>query len=319
MSEQILKENPNLSTYMAPSLGVRQKILLAELPKLGKEAAEKAIKEWGQSKSKITHLIFCTTFGGELPGADHCLTGLLDLNPSIKRIMLYQLGCYGGNAALRAAKDLAENNKGARILVVCSEIPSIAMFGHPDNSNIDTVLGHALYGDGAGACIVGSDPIIGFERPIFELAFADQTIIPDTDGAIESSIIEVGTRLHLEKGIPELISNNIENLLKDAFKPLGIFNWNSIFWVAHLGGSAIFDQVEKKLGLQPEKLYVSKYVLSEYGNPLGASTFFILDEMRRYSAKNGFNYSGEGLEWGVLFGFGPGLTCETMVLRSVSI
>ncbi|CAN1219145.1 Chalcone synthase 1, partial [Linum perenne] len=28
--------------------------------------------------------------------------------------------------------------------------------------------------------------------------------------------------------------------------------------------------------------------------------------------------NGEGLEWGVLFGFGPGLTVETVVLHSLS-
>jgi hypothetical protein len=32
-------------------------MLAVEVPKLGKEAATKAINEWGQPKSKITHLV----------------------------------------------------------------------------------------------------------------------------------------------------------------------------------------------------------------------------------------------------------------------
>jgi 3-oxoacyl-[acyl-carrier-protein] synthase III len=61
LDEEILTENPNICAYMAPSLDARQDIVVREVPKLGKEAAVKAIKEWGQSKTKITHLIFCTT------------------------------------------------------------------------------------------------------------------------------------------------------------------------------------------------------------------------------------------------------------------
>lgn len=46
---------------------------------------------------------------------------------------------------------------------------------------------------------------------------------------------------------------------------------------------------------------------------------FILNEMRHSSTIDGFETTGEGLEWGVLFGFGPGLTIETVVLHSVRI
>ncbi|GFQ03758.1 chalcone synthase [Phtheirospermum japonicum] len=69
LTEDILKENPNMCAYMAPSLDARQDIVVVEVPKLGKEAAQKAIKEWGQPKSKITHLVFCTTSGVDMPGA----------------------------------------------------------------------------------------------------------------------------------------------------------------------------------------------------------------------------------------------------------
>ncbi|KAH9291615.1 hypothetical protein KI387_043196 [Taxus chinensis] len=55
LTEEILKENPNVCAYMAPSLDARQDMVVVEVPKLGKEAASKAIKEWGQAKSKITH------------------------------------------------------------------------------------------------------------------------------------------------------------------------------------------------------------------------------------------------------------------------
>ena len=79
------------------------------------------------------------------------------------------------------------------------------------------------------------------------------------------------------------------------------------------------DQVEAKLELQKEKMSATRQVLSEYGNMSSACVLFILDEMRRRSAEEGKATTGEGLEWGVLFGFGPGLTVETVVLHSVPI
>ncbi|XP_011627026.1 chalcone synthase 1 isoform X2 [Amborella trichopoda] len=316
LTEEILKENPTVCEYMAPSLDARQDMVVVEVPKLAKEAATRAIKEWGQPKSKITHLVFCTTSGVDMPGADYQLTKLLGLRPSVKRVMMYQMGCYAGGTVLRVAKDLAENNRGARVLAVCSEITAVTFRG-PSDTHLDSLVGQALFGDGAGALIVGSDPL-PVERPIFELIWTGQTILPDSNGAIDGHLREVGLTFHLLKDVPGIISKNIDKALVEAFEPLGISDWNSLFWIAHPGGPAILDQVEAKLGLKEEKLRATRHVLSEFGNMSSACVLFILDEMRRKSAQDGCKTTGEGLEWGVLFGFGPGLTVETVALRGIA-
>ncbi|KAJ7971790.1 Chalcone synthase [Quillaja saponaria] len=318
LDEEILKENPNLCAYMAPSLDARQDIAVVEVPKLGKEAAVKAIKQWGQPKSKITHLVFCTTSGVDMPGCDYQLTKLLGLRPSVKRLMMYQQGCFAGGTVLRLAKDLAENNKGARVLVVCSEITAVTFRG-PSDTHLDSMVGQALFGDGAGALIIGSEPDTTVERPIFQLVSAAQTILPDSDGAIDGHLREAGLTFHLLKDVPGIISKNIEKSLNEAFNPIGISDWNSLFWIVHPGGPAILDQVEVKLGLKEEKLRATRNVLSEYGNMSSACVLFILDEMRKKSVEEGKATTGDGLEWGVLFGFGPGLTVETVVLHSVPV
>lgn len=188
LTEEIIQENPSIASFMAPSLDVRQDILVAEIPKLGKAAAQKAIKEWGQPKSKITHLMFCTTSGVDMPGADYQLVKLLGLRLSVRRVMLYQQGCYAGGTVLRVAKDLAENNRGARVLVVCSEIIAMCFRG-PSEAHIDSLTGQALFGDGAAAVIVGADPDVPMERPLFQLVSASQTIVSGTDGFIEGQLL----------------------------------------------------------------------------------------------------------------------------------
>ncbi|PKI35832.1 hypothetical protein CRG98_043777 [Punica granatum] len=171
-TEEFLRENPMFCSHNVPSLNARQDTLMDYIPKLAAKAASKAIMEWGQPKSMITHVIVCTVIASEMPGVDVKLIKLLGLNPSVKRIMLYHQGCFAGGTVLRIAKDL---------------------------------------------------------------------------------------------------------------------------------------------------LAASRHVLQEYGNMSSACVLFILDEMRRRSKEDRMLTTGEGLEWGVLFGFGPGLTVETVVLRSCPI
>uniref|UniRef100_A0A803MZG8 Chalcone synthase n=2 Tax=Chenopodium quinoa TaxID=63459 RepID=A0A803MZG8_CHEQI len=316
VSEEILKEYPQLCDYNASSLDIRQAILAKEVPKLGKEAALKAIKEWGQPLNKITHLIFCTSTEVNMPGADYQLTRLLGLNPSVKRYMLSQVGCHAGGASIRLAKDLAENNSGARVLVVCSESATI-FFRGPSETDMEFMLAQALFADGAAAVIVGANPDESLnERPIFELVSTTQTILPNSEGAIGGHLREVGLEVQFLPTVPGLISYHIEKSLVQAFDPFGIKDWNSIFWIVHPGGPAILSQIESKLGLKDNKLTTTWHVLREFGNMSSASVLFIMDEMRKRSLEEGKTTTGDGLELGVLFGFGPGVTVETIVLRS---
>ncbi|XP_077249511.1 chalcone synthase-like [Tasmannia lanceolata] len=318
LNEEIIAKNPSLCSYTEPSLSIRQELLVEEVPRMGMEASKKAIKEWNQPMSKITHLVFCTTSGVDMPSADYQLVMMLGLDPSVKRVMMYQQGCFGGGTAFRVAKDLAENNKGARVLVVCSEITAI-FFRGPSHSHPEHLVASAIFGDGAGAAIVGADPIENVERPLFQLVWAGQTIAPNSEGSVAGQLLEVGLTFQLRKDLPSIVATNIENCLTEALGPLGISDWNSVFWVAHPGGPAILNHVQAKLNLDQERLHCSRKVLSEYGNMSSACVIFIMDEMRKKSSEEGSKTTGEGLDWGVLFGFGPGLTIETILLHSMPI
>ncbi|KAI4338211.1 hypothetical protein L6164_016555 [Bauhinia variegata] len=190
LTEEILKENLNMCAYMAFSLDARQDMVVVEVPKLGKEAATKAIKEWGQPKSKITHLIFCTTSGVDMPGADYQLTKLLGLRPCVNRFMIYQQGCYAGSTVLLLAKDIAENKKGARVLVVRSEITAVTFRG-PSDTHLDSLVGQALFGDGASAVIVGADPIPEIEKPLFELVWTNKQFSLIVKGLLMDTFVKL--------------------------------------------------------------------------------------------------------------------------------
>uniref|UniRef100_A0A0D3FUR5 Chalcone/stilbene synthase N-terminal domain-containing protein n=1 Tax=Oryza barthii TaxID=65489 RepID=A0A0D3FUR5_9ORYZ len=278
IDEALLAANPEMTAYMTPTLDMRQAIVSKKIPELGAAAATAALKEWGRPASDITHLIVGSTSGGsDMPGADYHLVRLLGLSPSVRRVALYHQGCFVGAAALRLAKDLAENNPGARVLAVCAET-------------------NVMY----------SAPVVapGGERPLFELVHATQTLIPETGGAIEGLLREVGLTFGLVSEVPSLIAKNIEAGLREMLAGAGV---------------DVADDVDGALGLRPEKTRASRKVLAEYGNMGSACAWFVLDEMRRWSAAEACGTTGEGCEWGVLLGFGPGLTMDTVLLRSAHI
>nr|QTZ96577.1 chalcone synthase 2 [Bougainvillea spectabilis] len=318
LTEDILKQNPSMLSYGDVSHDVRRGMTVEYLPKLGGEAAQKALKEWGQPKSKITHLIVYNTLALSMPGADYEMAKALELDPSVHRTVLYLVGCHAGPHILRHAKDIAENNKGARILIVCAEITAVNFHG-PSEKQVDSLVGQALFGDGAAAVIVGADPDLSIERPLFQLISGTQMTIPNTDGAAYSEIINMGQTFHLRKDLPCLISDYVEESLVNIFTPLGINDWNSLFWIAHNGGPAVLNNVETELRLDKDKLAVARHVLSEYGNMSSIGVLFMMDEMRKRSLEQGKPTTGLGLEWGIMFGFGPGLTIEALALRSLPL
>ncbi|KAK3020522.1 hypothetical protein RJ639_046211 [Escallonia herrerae] len=63
-------------------------------------------------------------------------------------------GYFTGGTILCLAKDLAENNAGARFLVVYSEITAVIFYG-PFDTHLNSLIGQALFSDGAVAVTEG--------------------------------------------------------------------------------------------------------------------------------------------------------------------
>ncbi|GJN04717.1 hypothetical protein PR202_ga22287 [Eleusine coracana subsp. coracana] len=144
----------------------------------------------------------------------------------------------------------------------------------------------------------------------------------ETDHTFTLELGESGLQYGLSAKVPKLVRGSIEGCLVDTLRPLGLGGsgeWNSLFWVVHPGGLVVLDSCDAALLLEPRKLAASRRVLSEYGN-LGASTIFVLDEMRRWrqncDEEEGGMYGNH--QWGVMLRIGPGLTIEMMLLQAAT-
>ncbi|TYJ98589.1 type III polyketide synthase B [Cucumis melo var. makuwa] len=319
MSEEILKKYPELAKEGQPTIKQRLEICNKAVTEMAIEASQAAINNWGRSVLDITHLVYVSSSEARLPGGDLFLARGLGLSPQTQRVMLYFTGCSGGVAGLRVAKDLAENNPGSRVLLVTSETTIIG-FKPPSANRPYDLVGVALFGDGAGAMLIGRDPFLGIERPLFELHTTTQKFIPDTQNIIDGKLSEEGISFTITRELPQIIEDNIESFCETFLQTLGLHEkeYNKMFWAVHPGGPAILNRLEKRLELLPEKLTASRRALMDYGNASSNTIVYVLEYMMEESLKMKMD-GRKTEEWGLILAFGPGISFEGILARNLAV
>ncbi|XP_059647522.1 type III polyketide synthase B [Cornus florida] len=319
MSEEILKKYPELATEGSPTVMQRLDICNKAVTQMAIEASQACIKNWGRPISDITHLVYVSSSEARMPGGDLYLARGLGLSPETQRVMLYFMGCSGGVAGLRVAKDIAENNPGSRVLLATSETTIIG-FKPPSANRPYDLVGVALFGDGAGAMIIGSEPVSGTERPLFELHTSIQHFLPDTEKIIDGRLTEEGISFKLSRELPQIIEDHIGGFCNKLMATVGYDDkeYNKMFWAVHPGGPAILNRLEKKLDLLPEKLSASRRALADYGNASSNTIVYVLEYMLEENLKLKKEKQEES-EWGLILAFGPGITFEGILARNLTI
>ncbi|VFQ82971.1 unnamed protein product [Cuscuta campestris] len=319
MSEEILNKYPELAIEGLPTVKQRLDICNSAVTQMALEASRTCIEKWGRSTSEITHLVYVSSSEARLPGGDLYLAKGLGLCPDTQRVMLYFSGCSGGVAGLRVAKDIAENNPGSRVLLATSETTIIG-FKPPSLDRPYDLVGVALFGDGAGAMIIGSDPVQETERPLFELHTAIQHFVPNTEKIIDGRLTEEGISFKLERELPQIIEDNIGEFCEKLIGVAGYTpeDYNKLFWAVHPGGPAILNRLEKKFELLPEKLSASRRALADYGNASSNTIVYVLEYMLEEKNKKNQPEEEEEADWGLILAFGPGITFEGILTRKLT-
>ncbi|KAL8142229.1 hypothetical protein V2J09_015261 [Rumex salicifolius] len=315
MSKEVLENYPELATEGTPTIRQRLEIANPAVLEMAAEASMAAIAEWGRPAGDITHLVYVSSSEIRLPGGDLHLAARLGLRSDVGRVMLYFLGCYGGVTGLRVAKDIAENNPGSRVLLATTET-TILGFRPPSPARPYDLVGAALFGDGAAAVVIGAGPFAGGEsKPFMELNVAVQEFLPGTHGVINGGLTEEGINFKLGRDLPLKIEENIDGFCKKLMGKIGDekLGYNDLFWAVHPGGPAILNKLESKLGLESNKLDCSRKALMDFGNVSSNTIFYVMDYMRNELEKK----KEGGEEWGLGLAFGPGITFEGVLIRSL--
>lgn len=286
-----------------PGMTQRNEIYKREAPLLAHRAAEQAIEAWGGDPSSITHLISISCTGVVIPGIEFSLMVSLKLNPSLKRLGINFMGCFGAFKGLEIAHTIAKESKEHRVLVVCTELCSLHI--QADDSP-DSVMANSIFADGAAAVVVGCCPRAS-ERSLWQMIRHSSFGLPDSEQQMRWEASDHGFVMKLSSFVPVTLSRHIRPFVDRLLSPYAAIA--DCDWPIHPGGKAIIQTVEKKLGLEPCQTEASWHTLAHYGNMSSATFLFALDRLQSTITKGAIK------PWTVGIGFGPGLSVEGILLQ----
>ena len=313
--------DPVTGLLLSPSTKVRNDIFATEATKLFIEAAEKAVAAApGIDRSDITHLVTVSCTGFFNPGPDYKIVRALGLNPAVQRYHLGFMGCYAAFPALRAAKSFCDADPEAVVLVVCAELCSL----HVRTSNDpDTIMGSALFADGAAAAVISARNIPG-QPALLTLDSFETVLTPVGEEAMAWNIGDEGFEMVLGSYVPHIIDDHVigalEPLLSGDESLRGRPYRDIRHWAIHPGGRSILDKVQSRLELSDEQLVPARETLRNYGNMSSATVLFVIRHILDLPA-DGEDIGAAAPDGGeriCSMAFGPGLTVETALFTKIT-
>lgn len=281
-----------------PTTEERMKKYQQEALPLGLQAAEKALRNAGQSSGEITHLITVSCTGQYLPGLDVMLIKKLGMSPRVNRLPLIFQGCAAGLKAIQIARDVVLGAPGSRVLVVCVELCTLHF--QPAKER-EALFAASFFGDGASACVIGTPE--SHNSDYLSLGSGYSVLLPDSTAEMTWEVGNIGFDLYLSPRIPKLLGTHLES-------ELGVlFGSNKLpeLWAIHPGGRGIVDSVQEVMNLSAEQTHYSREILRTAGNLSSVTIMFVLEAMRQDMIAQ-----ESASKDGVAMAFGPGLTAELM-------
>jgi alkylresorcinol/alkylpyrone synthase len=269
---------------------------------LAERVAHEALVRSGVPPNAIDLLISVSNTGYMMPSLDAHLIDRLELNRSCRRIPITELGCHAGVSAVALAAELLRTPTARNALVVVVELCSLCLqVVKPTDTDI---LGSVLFGDGAAAAVMVHDG----DKSGLEIVATRTLMFPDSLDRAGLHMSDTGLRLVLSPALPSLVRERMPDALRTLLEDNGLTLSDISFWVAHPGGPKILDAISESLGLPPDALACSWAIWEECGNVAAATVLFILERLARTAPP-------PDRALGIMVAFGPGLTCELILLR----
>lgn len=285
-----------------PGTQDRNEVYMEEAPKLAIKAAQAALTEWGENKDTITHVISVSCTGVMAPGIEFILQQELGLKPTVQRLGINFMGCFGAFRGLAVAAAIASQDPVHRILLVCTELCSLHM---QISFDPEVMIGNALFADGAGAAIIGSisteKPSMTREKALWTIEKSASYGLPDSQDKMTWVASDNGFVMKLSRDVPQYIESCVSDFAHSLLQDIPFGNCT---WAIHPGGKKIIEVIEKECSLSKGQTSVSWEVLSKYGNMSSATFLFLLEKLKKQSETHILG-----------LGFGPGLSIEGILLK----
>lgn len=293
-----------------PSTAKRMEVYQDEAKRISLEAIRSAMADLPHWKrEEITHLITVSCTGMYAPGLDIDISNELGLSPHVQRTNIYFMGCQAAFNGLKVGNAICEADPTAKVLMVCVELCTLHF---QKDVTEDSLLANSLFADGAAAVCLSSAPEGSMSLSMEEFVCA---LHPEGKREMAWKIGNFGFEMKLTSYVPDIIKGGIRQLTRKLFKSLQVSLDDIDHFAIHPGGKRILRFVEEELNIKRENNWPAHKVLKEYGNMSSPTILFVLkevwDNMKENRLKENFKPS-----YILNFAFGPGLTLESMLLKS---
>ncbi len=270
-------------------------------PVVGARAAHLALADAQMSSRDVDAVIVSTCTGYLCPGLTSYISELLDLNSDILALDLVGQGCGAALPNMRTAEALIASGRATRVLSICVEICSAAMYLDDDPG---VLISACLFGDGAGAAILTAEPVHGRRRIRWHSA---GTLINVRDrDELRFERRRGMLRNVLSPAVPTLAAKHVDAVLAARLADEGLTRADISAWILHAGGREILAAIRQRLELTDEDTRWSAGILRDYGNVSSPCVYFVLQSALRDEAPGGY--------WWVS-SFGAGFSCHGALLE----
>ncbi|WP_171166342.1 3-oxoacyl-[acyl-carrier-protein] synthase III C-terminal domain-containing protein [Streptomyces sp. I05A-00742] len=268
----------------------RNLVAFEDCARLAAEAARQALANADLEPSDIDSVVTSHTTSWTTPGLDVHLINALGLRPDVRRTPMASLGCGGGAQALARAADEIMARPDSRVLVVAAETLS-TIYRHED-TDLSSMIYKALFGDGAGACVVTGER----RGPGLRIDGSWEYLLPNSLDRYWCRVDELGLHFDSTRKAVAAAGEVLPELL-GRLKTVG-FASPPEWAVVHAGGPRILDDMARGLGIDEKVLRHSWNSMENSGNLGGVS---VLDVLART-----YEEPPEANARGLLVAFGPG-------------
>ena len=244
---------------------------LANAPALAAQAGQRALDDAGLQASDIDAVIVSTCTGYLCPALSSYVTESLGLRADVQALDLVGQGCGAALPNMRMGEALIASGRCARVLSVCVEISSAAMYLDND---VGVLISACLFGDGAGAAVLSSTPQPGKRRARWMRAAS--ITAPAHRDALRFEQRGGLLRNILTREVPGLAATYAGRVLDDVLAAEGLQRDAIDGWIWHAGGRDVLASLRKTLDLTEADVRHSADVLREYGNLSSAFVYFVL-------------------------------------------
>jgi predicted naringenin-chalcone synthase len=270
-------------------------------PVVAARAAERAMERADILPRDVDAIIISTCTGYLCPGLTSYVSERLGLRTDVLALDLVGQGCGAALPNMRAGEALIAAGRARKVLSICVEICSAAMYLDDDPG---VLISACLFGDGAGAAILSAE----HDSPQRRIEWKTAGTVLGVENREQLRFAKRGGMLRniLSPEVPALAGAYVERVLLDVLARARVAPDEINAWILHAGGREILVAIQQQLGISEHDTRWSAGVLRTHGNVSSSCVYFVLE-----AALN--DRAPAGLWW--MSSFGAGFSCHGALLE----